>query len=324
MLRSRGVTVSSAISVDRLVVDRSGRRILDGVTFEVAPGEIVGLLGPNGAGKTTTLAVLATLVAPSAGDALVVGHDVRKETKAVRRSIGRVPQEIALYPTLSGRENLRFFARLTGLRAADACRAAEQALERVELTPRADDPVAQYSGGMQRRLNLACGLLGAPPVLLLDEPTVGVDPQSLERIVAAIRGHAAAGAALLYSTHNMEEAELLCDRVVLIDRGHVIASGRPRDLVAESRAGLRVDIVTERPLGADWLGDLAGVRRRGGLETSRAGRGSAEQVTIESFDLASRVLEHAAEHGGNVLEFRVQRPSLHDAFLELTGHAPRD
>jgi ABC-2 type transport system ATP-binding protein len=235
-----------------------------------------------------------------------------------------VPQEIALYPTLTARENLRFFARLTGLRAAGARRAAEQALERVELTPRGDDPVAQYSGGMQRRLNLACGLLGAPPVLLLDEPTVGVDPQSLERIFSAIRGHAAAGAALLYSTHNMEEAELLCDRVVLIDGGRVIASGRPRDLVEQSRAGLRVDVVTEQPLPADWLGELPGAHGRGRFETSRAGRGSAEQVTIESFDVAPRVLERAAARGGTVLEFRVQRPSLHDAFLALTGHATRD
>ncbi len=212
MLRSCGVTAPSpAISVDRLVVDRAGRRILEGVSFEVASGEIVGLLGPNGAGKTTTLAVLATLVRATAGD----GPDRwprrrARQSLAVRRSLGRVPQDVAVYPTLTARENLRFFARLVGLRGAAARRAADEALERVGLTQRADDLVARYSGGMQRRLNLACGLLGAPPVLLLDEPTVGVDPQSLERIVGAIRTHAAARrrAALQHAPHGGSRAAL--------------------------------------------------------------------------------------------------------------------
>jgi ABC-2 type transport system ATP-binding protein len=318
------MTLMPAISVDRLVVERAGRRILDQVAFEVASGEIVGLLGPNGAGKTTTLEVLATLLRPNAGDVRIAGHDVRTQTKSVRRSIGRVPQEIALYPMLTARENLRFFARLRGLRARATRSAADEALERVALTARADDPVAEFSGGMQRRLNLACGLLGTPPVLLLDEPTVGVDPQSLERIVTAIRDRATAGGALLYSTHHMEEAELLCDRVVLIDHGRVIASGRPRDLVLESRAGLRVDVVTERPLPSGWLGGLPGARSGGPSPTERAGRGSATHVTIDVHDVAPRVLERAIAGGGALLEFRVQRPSLHDAFLALTGHATRD
>jgi len=325
MLRSCGVTAPSpAISVDRLVVDRAGRRILEGVSFEVASGEIVGLLGPNGAGKTTTLAVLATLVRATAGAVRIAGHDVRSQSLAVRRSLGRVPQDVAVYPTLTARENLRFFARLIGLRGAAARRAANEALERVGLTPRADDLVARYSGGMQRRLNLACGLLGAPPVLLLDEPTVGVDPQSLERIVGAIRTHAAAGAALLFSTHHMEEAELLCDRVVLIDHGRVIASGRPSDLVSESGAGLRVDVVTEQPLPHGWLDDLRGARSLGDLENNAMGHGHTERVTIDALEVAPRVLERALARGANVLELRVQRPSLHDAFLALTGHATRD
>ncbi len=325
MLRFCGVTAPSpAISVDRLVVDRAGRRILEGISFEVASGEIVGLLGPNGAGKTTTLAVLATLVRATAGDVRIAGHDVRTQSMAVRRSLGRVPQDIAVYPTLTARENLRFFARLVGLRAAAARRAADEALERVELTQRADDLVSRYSGGMQRRLNLACGLLGAPPVLLLDEPTVGVDPQSLERIVGAIRAQAAAGAALLFSTHHMDEAELLCDRVVLIDNGRVIASGRPSELVSESGAGLRVDVVTERPLPHGWLDDLRGAHSLGVEETNSLGRGHAERVTIDALDLAPQVLERARARGGNVLELRVQRPSLHDAFLALTGRAMRD
>jgi ABC-2 type transport system ATP-binding protein len=316
-------TGAPAIAVDRLVVDRDGKRILDEVGFAVGAGEIVGLLGPNGAGKTTTLGVLATLLRPSGGAVRVAGHDVATETKAVRAAIGRVPQDIALYPRLTGRENARFFARLRGMGAAPARRAADDALASVDLLPRADDRVATYSGGMQRRLNLACGLLASPPVLLLDEPTVGVDPQSLERIVTTIRAQAANGAALLYSTHHMDEAEQLCDRVVLVDHGRVLATGSPRELVASAGVGLRVDVATRLPLRDDWLAGLDGVRVLESAAPERAGR-RVTTVAIDSLDLAPRVLERANAERANVLEFRVQRASLHDAFLALTGRASRD
>jgi ABC-2 type transport system ATP-binding protein len=312
-----------AIVVDRLVVDRDGRRIVDEVGFAVRAGEIVGLLGPNGAGKTTTLGVLATLLRPSAGAVRVAGHDVATESKAVRATIGRVPQDIALYPRLTGRENARFFARLRGMDATAARQAADDALASVDLLPRADDRVATYSGGMQRRLNLACGLLASPPVLLLDEPTVGVDPQSLERIVTTIRAQAANGAALLYSTHHMDEAEQLCDRVVLLDHGRVLATGSPRELVASTGVGLRVDVATLQPLRDDWLAEFAGVRVLESAAPERAGR-RVITVAIDSLDLAPRVLERANAERATVLEFRVQRASLHDAFLALTGRASRD
>jgi ABC-2 type transport system ATP-binding protein len=312
-----------AITVDRLVVERGGRRVIDGVAFEVSPGEIVGLLGPNGAGKTTTLGVLSTLLRPHAGAVRVAGRDAVTEPKAVRAALGRVPQDIALYPRLTGRENARFFARLRGLSAAGARKAADDALASVDLLGRADQRVATYSGGMQRRLNLACGLLGASPVLLLDEPTVGVDPQSLERIVTTIRAQAANGAALLYSTHHMDEAEQLCDRVVLIDHGRVIATGTPRDLVASAGVSLRVDVATQHPLRPEWLAGLAGVRVLEPAGPERAGR-RVVCVAIDSLELASGVLERANAEGANVLELRVQRASLHDAFLALTGRASRD
>jgi ABC-2 type transport system ATP-binding protein len=241
----------------------------------------------------------------------------------VRAAIGRVPQEIAVYPTLSARENALFFARLSGLHGAAARRAADAALEHVGLDNRADDPPSTYSGGMQRRLNLACGLLASPPVVLLDEPTVGVDPQSLERIIAALRRHAEAGAALLYSTHHMKEAEQLCDRVVLIDHGRVVAHGTPREIVAQVSPGLSADVVTERPLPPRWLDGLDGART---LETHEGGddeAGSFVRVAIAELGLAARVLARAEGHGA-VREFHVQRPSLHDAFLALTGSAMRD
>jgi ABC-2 type transport system ATP-binding protein len=314
---------ADAISVDRLVVHRGGRRVLDELTFDVAAGEIVGLIGPNGAGKTTTLAVLSTLLAPSAGQVRIAGHDLRRAPRAVRRSIGRVPQEAALYPTLTGRENVVFFARLGGARPADARRAAVVALEQVGLAMRADERAATYSGGMQRRLSLACGLLGSPPVLLLDEPTVGVDPQSFESIVVAVRAHAKRGAAVLYSTHHMEEAEHLCDRVVLIDGGRAVATGPPAQLIRAAVPGLLIDVVTDRVLPDGWLGELAGARAIVAPHASVAPRGRAARVALDDVELAPRMLELAARER-TVLDFRVHRASLHDAFLALTGHAPRD
>jgi ABC-2 type transport system ATP-binding protein len=318
------VSAAAAIWVDRLVVNRGGRRVLDELTFDVAPGEIVGLLGPNGAGKTTTLAVLSTLLAPHAGEVRIAGHDLRRAPHDVRRSIGRVPQEAALYPTLTGRENVVFFARLGGARAAEARRAADIALEQVGLAARADEPAAAYSGGMQRRLSLACGLLGSPPVLLLDEPTVGVDPQSFESIVAAIRARASQGAALLYSTHHMEEADDLCDRVVLVDSGRVVATGPPSRLIGDAVPGLLIDVMTDEALPEGWLDGLVGARAcappEGGGATSR---GRAARVELTDVELAPRVLERAARDR-TLLDFRVHRPSLHDAFLALTGRAPRD
>ena len=298
--------------------------MLDDVTFGVSPGEIVGLLGPNGAGKTTTMEVLATLLPIGAGNVRIANRDLRSDRNGVRAAIGRVPQEIAVYPTLSGRENAVFFARLAGLRAAGARRAAAEALERVGLASRADDAAGTYSSGMQRRLNLACGLLGSPSVLLLDEPTVGVDPQSLERIVDALRSQSASGAAILYSTHHMAEAADLCDRVVLIDRGRVVAIGTPAEVVASATPGLVVEVVTRRPLPAGWLDGLGGARAiAASVEDDSVRADVRVRAAIDHVDLASRVLQRAESHE-DVLELHVQRATLHDAFLALTGRAMRD
>jgi ABC-2 type transport system ATP-binding protein len=319
----RRVTAPPAISVSRLAVDRGGRRVLDEITFDVAPGEIVGLLGPNGAGKTTTLGVLATLLPYDAGEIRIAGHDLRTERRAVRAAIGRVPQEIAVYPTLSGRENALFFAQLVGLRGSAARRAAAEALQHVGLEQRADDPASTYSGGMQRRLNLACGLLGEPKVVLLDEATVGVDPQSLESIVAALRRHKERGAALLYSTHHMKEAEQLCDRVVLIDSGHVVALGTPQEIVTQAGLQLAADVVTDRSLPDRWLDGLEGAHVLESHSRALDETGSFARVSLSELAVAARVLARAESHGA-VRELHVQRPSLHDAFLALTGRATRD
>ena len=314
------------IEVEDLRVSYRDRAALDGLSFAVAEGEMVGLLGPNGAGKTTTLSVLATLRRPTAGIARVGGHAVDREPAAVRRVVGLVPQTVALYPTLTARENVRFFGRLLGRhgRALDAAAAA--ALDVAGLAERSDDVVATFSGGMQRRLNLACALLHTPQVLLLDEPTVGVDPQSRERIFTAVRAQAAAGCAVLYSTHYMEEAERLCDRVVLIDHGDAIASGSPTALVRAAGKSLRLAVTTRQPLQRGWLNGIAGARlvEGGAAESGGAADGETASVAIEELGVASAVLERAAALGGDVKEFHVYQPTLQDVFIDLTGHAPRD
>jgi ABC-2 type transport system ATP-binding protein len=298
------------------------RTALDGVSFDVAAGEVVGLLGPNGAGKTTTLSVLATLRRPEAGDAEVSGVSVRRDAARVRRLLGLVPQSLAIYPTLTALENLRCFAGILGLTGRKAREAAMHALDLVGLAERATDVVATFSGGMQRRLNLACALLHRPAVLLLDEPTVGVDPQSRERILEIVRDQARGGTAVLYSTHYIDEAERLCDHVVLIDHGRVVASGAPEELTRSAEGGARLVLVTRGPLPDGWLDGVEGARVMS-AEPLASGRGQRHEIAIDAPLHAARVLERAAA-ATDVLELHVRRPDLQDVFLRLTGRGLRD
>ncbi len=202
------------------------RLALDNVSLAVKPGEIAGLLGPNGAGKTTTLTILSTLMRPDRGRVLIDGKPPKSDPRILGRMLGLVPQSLALYPTLSAAQNVWHFARMQGLSRAEATEACARVLDEVGLSERAGDPMHSFSGGMKRRLNLACGIVHRPAVLMLDEPTVGVDLQSREQILTLVRRCAEAGAAVIYSTHYMEEAERICDRVLLIDRGKLIYTWR--------------------------------------------------------------------------------------------------
>jgi len=309
----------TAVRAAGLRLSYGARKALDGVSFEVAAGEIVGLLGPNGAGKTTTLSILATLRRPDAGDAEVAGVSTRSDPARARRLLGLVPQSIAVYPTLTARENLRCFAGVLGLGGRSGAEAARSALATVGLADRANDVVATFSGGMQRRLNLACALLQRPAVLLLDEPTVGVDPQSRERILDTVREQAAAGTAVLYSTHLVDEAERLCDRVVLIDHGRVVAAGSPAELTRQADGDIRLVLVTRDPLPDGWLDGVPGARI---VTTERvaSARGHRQDVAIDALPLAARVLERA----GHVLDFHVHSPDLQDVFFRVTGRDLRD
>jgi ABC-2 type transport system ATP-binding protein len=287
------------------------------VSFEVAPGEIVALLGPNGAGKSTMLSIIATLLEQTSGHVEVVGHALPKGARLARRSLGLVPQRVAVYPALTARENLAYFAPLQGLDRQAAPAAIARVLALVGLESRADEPVAAYSGGMARRLNFACGILHGPRVVLLDEPTVGVDPQARERIYELERSLAADGAAILHSTHLMEEAQRLCDRVILLDGGRVIASGTAAELV--TRLGLRplLTLHTERPLPAGWPG---------GVARARATSVTAERIVVEvdEVGIVPALLDRARADGGEILDVALHRPDLADVFFHLTGHELRD
>ncbi len=214
--------------------DYGSIRALDGLDLEVEEGEIFGLLGPNGAGKTTAISMMCGVVTPSRGTARVAGLDIARQPLEARQLIGLVPQDLALYEELSAVQNLRFFGGLYGLAGGELSARTDWALELAGLRERAREPVARYSGGMKRRLNLAAGLLHRPRLVILDEPTVGVDPQSRNHLFATIRALSAQhGMTVLYTSHYMEEVELLCRRVAILDRGALIACSTVEDLVAK-------------------------------------------------------------------------------------------
>ena len=303
------------------LVRRFGSRVaVDEVGFHISPGERYGLLGPNGAGKTTTISMICGLLDPDAGEVLVAGKHMDGRAVDAKAAIGYVPQEIALYPDLTGRENLRFFARLYGLMGAARDERVLACLELVGLADRADERVEKYSGGMQRRLNIAAGLLHQPRLLVLDEPTVGVDPQSRNAILESVEALGTTGLAVLYTTHYMEEAQRLCDRIGILDEGKLVAEGTREELVALMGGH---DLVR---LSAD--GDLAN------LATVLSAVDGVEQVTTldNSVELTvrrarqslPRIFSGVNAAGAAMTGVEVVEPDLEAVFLHLTGKALRD
>lgn len=295
------------------------RLALDNVSLALRPGEIAGLLGPNGAGKTTTLSILSTLLRPDRGRILINGKPPKTDRGGLGRMLGLVPQSLALYPTLSAAQNVWHFARMQGLSRDDAAQSCARALDEVGLGSRAGDPVHALSGGMKRLLNLACGIVHRPPALLLDEPTVGVDLQSREKLLTRIRRYADAGAAVIYSTHYMEEAERICDRVLLIDRGKLVAEGDLEKVIALGGGRPRIELTYRGQLPEGRFSSLSGAREIGTT-------GTEGKATLEMGNLAqvAQVLHGLRSIDVNVVDFNVHSPNLSDAFIALTGHTLRD
>jgi ABC-2 type transport system ATP-binding protein len=292
---------------------------VDRDSFEVRPGEIYGLLGPNGAGKTTTISMICGLLKPDAGSVMVAGVGFWTDPRAARRLMGVVPQELAVYEELNGRENLEFWGRIAGLGATEARQRAGELLEALALVDRAKDAVKHYSGGMKRRINLGCALMHRPRLLLLDEPTVGIDPQARANILEFVRGLVAAGTGILYTTHYLEEAETLCERIGIIDHGRLLAEGTLAEL--RQRTGEGQFFTLEAPLDgvdpAGWPGFLE--------------RFSVVQRTDRQLVVASIGPRDPAECLRDLLALPVRienvtlkRPSLNDTFLRLTGRELRE
>ena len=284
---------------------------LQGLSLELRPGELLALLGPNGAGKTTLIRSIAGRVALDGGEVELFGR--RLDGANDRSALGVVPQEIALYPLLTARENLHTFGRLNGLTGAALRERVDWALEWTALADRAKEPVKRFSGGMKRRLNIACAVVHEPRVLLLDEPTVGVDPQSRERIYEMLARLRDGGASLLLTTHQLEEAEARCDRIVIVDHGRVIAEGSLASLV-ESTVGshLQVALRLDRVPAAQ-----AGI----------AGEWHDRELTTRMRDVATELpvlLERLRSGGSAVEDLQVRGPSLQSVFLHLTGRELRE
>jgi ABC-2 type transport system ATP-binding protein len=293
---------------------------VNGVSFSIAEGETFGLLGPNGAGKTTTISVVTGLLERDGGEVLVEGRPLSVNSVEAKRFIGFVPQDIAIYPDLTARENLAFFGHLYGMSGKQLSSRVGEVLELLGLSERADDRCKEYSGGMKRRLNIGIGLLHRPRLLMLDEPTVGVDPQSRNAILESVEQLSDEGMAVLYTTHYMEEAERLCDRVAIIDEGRIKAEGTRAELVrlVGERDRVRLAIVgsTERA--------VALLREMAVMEQVSSADGAIEMLLDGADRALPRILEIVSGTGVSVSSVEVQQPNLEAVFLHLTGKALRD
>jgi ABC-2 type transport system ATP-binding protein len=309
-----------AIQVDELHKSFGEIKAVQGVSFAVRRGDIFSLLGPNGAGKTTTISMLSTLLRPDKGDALVFGKSIRTDPMGVKAVLGVVPQEIALYEDLSARENLTFWGKMYGLRGAALKRRVDEVLEIIGLTDRAGGRVGKFSGGMKRRVNIGVALLHKPQVIYMDEPTVGIDPQSRRNILDSVVALKDQGMTVLYTTHYMEEAQELSDQVAIMDHGQLIASGTHAELVKivgeMDRISLTINVESGRVLDA-WKA-IPGVQRISAED-------SVLTVLVENSNLVlPRLFEAATAQNVRITSIDIQEPNLEAVFLHLTGRALRD
>ncbi|MDZ4167473.1 MAG: ABC transporter ATP-binding protein [Coriobacteriia bacterium] len=291
-----------------------------GVSFALEQGEIFGLLGPNGAGKTTTISMISCLLDPDAGSIVVDGHSAGTEARAVKASLGVVPQEVALYPTLTAAENLAFWGRMYGLGGAELKRAVDAALELAGLEERARERIETYSGGMKRRINIAAGVLHTPKVLLMDEPTVGIDPQSRNHILETVKKLNASGMTVLYTSHYMEEVEYLCDRIAIMDHGRIIAIGTLNEL-RDVVGGMDVVSVAVTDVSESVLEQ---VRAIPGVRQADQTDGALAVLTPSSGAILGKLVATLESEGAHVTSVSVTEPNLESVFLHLTGKSLRD
>lgn len=295
---------------------------VDDVSFEIYEGEIFSLLGPNGAGKTTTISMLSTLLTPTSGDAMINGFSIKNDNMQVRNYIGIVPQEIALYDDLTALENLYYWGRLYNLSGRALELRVAEVLEQIGLTDRAKDRIKTYSGGMKRRVNIAAGLLHKPKLLFMDEPTIGIDPQSRRMILDKVKELNQQGMAILYTTHYMEEAQELSNRVGIIDHGKLIAVGTQEQLTKQVGENDSIHILT------DPMDDLSSIAAKlqgfDGITRVTVDESGLNLITSNAETNLAPIIQEVSQAGARIKSIEIIEPNLETVFLHLTGRALRD
>ena len=308
------------LKVENLFKSFGSINAVDGISFEVKRGEVFGLLGPNGAGKSTTISIISTLLPPTNGEILFEGESIFKNSKNLRQKLGIVPQDVALYPTLTGYENLRFWGNLYGLKGTDLKKRINEVAEIIGLNGRLKDKVEKYSGGMKRRLNIGAALLHEPELLIMDEPTVGIDPQSRSHILDTVLNLNAQGMTLIYTTHYREDAEELCTRICIMDEGRIIASGTKQELVElvkeKTQINIKLDNISDNMI--QIFKEIPGVFDAAIHEDTVSLFGENGDMLLA--DIVSKVSEKDCK----IQSIDIQKPNLEAVFLHLTGKALRD
>ena len=309
-----------AIEVDNLYKSFGDFQAVQGASFHAQAGEVLSLLGPNGAGKSTTISMLSGLLVPTRGDACIMGFSVTREPERAKAQLGVVPQEIALYPDLSARENLVFWGKMYGLRGAALKQRVDEVLEVIGLTDRQKDHVGKFSGGMKRRVNIGAALLHKPAVVIMDEPTVGIDPQSRRHILDNVQELNQQGMTVLYTTHYMEEAAELSHHIAIMDKGKVIAYGTYAELIRMVGEQTRIDIT----LSAEAAKVLEAWRATEGVVQIDATDGRVTALVDDSNRVLPRLFDAASRADVRITSVDIQEPNLETVFLHLTGRALRD
>jgi ABC-2 type transport system ATP-binding protein len=310
----------NAIEVKNLKKSFGDLQAVQDASFNADSGEVLSLLGPNGAGKSTTISMISGLLAPSDGDASIMGYSVTKEPEAAKASLGVVPQDIALYPDLSARENLVFWGKMYGLRGAALKLRVDEVLEIIGLADRQKDFVSKFSGGMKRRVNIGAALLHKPAVIIMDEPTVGIDPQSRRHILDNVKELNRQGMTVLYTTHYMEEAAELSNHIAIMDKGKVIAYGTHDELIKMVGEETRIDVT----LNTEGEKVLAAWRATEGVSKIDALDGKVTALVDDSNRVLPRLFEAASKVNVRITSVDIQEPNLETVFLHLTGRALRD